>query len=89
MSILYVWFLSYITPAIFAGLLMLSLPKKDSLDTRKITIAALTLVVSFVVSQYFIIRFGLVFPYFPDFVSIAIYIVSIVISFIFVGPASL
>ena len=86
MSFLYVWLIAYVAPALLAGTAIKILPKKRTeLNLRDALMMHVALIASVVLSQYFIYSSGLTFPWFPNALSVAVYILSILISIALVG----
>lgn len=90
MSAVYIWLIAYALPAIVSGAAIKLLPrKKDRLSKRNAAIIHAALAVSTCFSQYFIHASGRVFPWYPNPLSIIVYLASVLIAIIFIGRIGL
>ena len=76
-----IWLIAYAIPAFIAGTVVKVLPQdKEKLSTRNVVIMHTALFVSVFISQYFIHSSGLTFPLHLNDLSIAVYILSVLLA---------
>lgn len=86
MSPLYAWLIAYAAPALIAGSIVKSVPKKSSgPNVRNAVFTHVMLLLSGLLGQYFIYSSDLAFPWFQNIWSIAIYALSVLIAVLIIG----
>lgn len=82
MNPIFLWLICFAVPTLTAGIIVKILPDNQvGLDKRWLLIIHLGLCISILISQYFIYKLGLNFPWHNNIYSVAIFTVSIIISY--------